>query len=212
MTAKLTLTTEEILEEAEICYANCKVLVSTLATACKELDEKFDKDNAMVQFDLLLQSLLFSQALADGEFAEEEKEFIRKISKENNLFDYIIVEEGQSITMEDVFALDIEKQTIIAEAINNSMNQFADDFIIPFAMLDAVTTTNVLFDLSSDLSNMSILLSAVDGEITEDELETFTDYCDQLIIGKWQDIKGITEDLLAEAVPSEEASEETEEE
>ncbi|MCQ2521087.1 MAG: hypothetical protein MJ105_01795 [Lachnospiraceae bacterium] len=199
MTAKLSLTKEEIFEEAEICFNNCKLLVECLADAAAKMDPEFSKENAMVQFELMVQSLLFSQALADGVFSEEEKEFIKKLSKDNNLFDYIIPEEGKSMTMDEAFALDIEKQKEIAEAINTALNNFADDFIMPLAMLDAAVATNVLFDLSTDLSNLSVLLGAIDGEITEDELEAFTNYCDELIIGKWKDIKNIAEDIMEEA-------------
>lgn len=199
MTAKLSLTKEEIFEEAEICFNNCKLLVECLADAAAKMDPEFSKENAMVQFELMVQSLLFSQALADGVFSEEEKEFIKKLSKDNNLFDYIIPEEGKSMTMDEAFALDIEKQKEIAEAINAALNNFADDFIMPLAMLDAAVATNVLFDLSTDLSNLSVLLGAIDGEITEDELEAFTNYCDELIIGKWKDIKNIAEDIMEEA-------------
>ncbi len=200
MTAKLSLTTEEIFEEAEIAYNNCKVIVESLADSCQTIDSDFNKENALVQFDLMLQAILFSQALADGVFSEEEKDFIKKLAQKNNLFDYVIPEEGKTLTMEEAFNLDMESLKAMSDSINASMNTFADDFIVPFAMLDAATTTNVLFDLSTDLSNISVLLSAVDGEITEDELEAFSKYSDELLLGKWKDIKGIAEDILEDAM------------
>ena len=190
------MTKEEIIEESKICYDNCKLIISGLGEITKELDDSFDIAKAQTTFDMLLQSLMFSQAIADGNFCEEEKAFITNISKDNDLFNNIDSEKLNDLTWEKVFAMSSDKQKALSEELNEILNRYADDFVLPFAVLDAATTQNSLLDLSTQLTGLSTLLASVDGELTEEEIDAFQAYSDDLIVGKWADIKGLTEIIL----------------
>lgn len=187
------MTKEEILNEAEICYNNCRIILQGLCNITKTIDENFDEKVAFEQFDIILQALLFSQAIADGDFCEAEKDFIKKLADKIDIFEHITAEGFDKLNLEQVYALSNAEQGKLALSINDALNTYADDFVLPFAILDASTTTDSLTDLAHNLAGISILLGAVDGQITEDELAIFNHYAEELIIGKWEDVKAIAE-------------------
>lgn len=191
-----TMTKEEIFNEAQICYDNCKLMIKGLAEVTKAFDPEFDEAKCYVQFDLLLQTLLYSQAIVDEDFCEEEKEFITKLAGNNDFFKLTEEPTLKDLTWDKVYEMPIDEQVKLSEAINNALNDAADEFVLPFAILDAATTQNSLLDLSSELSSLSLLLAAVDGVVEDDELYAFQNYADQLILGKWADVKGLTQILM----------------
>lgn len=202
------MTKEEIIEEAKICYNNCRIILQGLCDITREMEADFDEKTAFEQFDYLLQAILFSQSIADGDFCDAEKEFIEQILASVDLFAHVKAEGFEDLSWEKVFQLSTEDQGRLALSINTALETYANDFALPFAILDAGTTTNSLKDLSRNLAGIGILLSSVDGEITEDELEVFNHYTDSLIIEKWETIKGIAEIMLE---GTEETSDEEEE-
>lgn len=192
------MTQEEILTESKNCYDNCKLIIQGLGELTKSIESTFDITNAQKTFDMLLQSLLFSQALVDADFCKEEKDFIENLAKDNNLFDFTEIDVLKGLTWQKVFEMELDKQQELADAVNEALNTYADEFVLPFAVLDAATTQNSLLDLSAQLTNLSVLLGAIDGQITEEEVIAFQEYADDLIVGKWADIKGLTEIVLEE--------------
>ncbi len=198
------MTKEEIFSEAKICYDNCKLIISGLSVLTKELDDKFDSERPLKLFDMLLQALLFSEALADKDFCQEEKEFIESLSKDASLFDSTDIEALKDLSWEKIFNMSIEEQEKLVDSANEALNKLADEFVLPFAILDATTTQNTLYDISTQLTNISLLLSAIDGEVSEEEILSFQTYSDQLIVGKWADIKGLAEMVIDETdIPAE---------
>ena len=202
------MTKEEIFAEAEISYNNCKLIIDGLNNIIKAFIKDFNGDNQYIQFDLLLQALLFSEAIAVGNFCEEEKEFIQKLAKNTDLFQYVTSDVLKDLSWDKVFAMSADEQSKLADELNEVLNVFADDFVLPFAILDAATTQNSLMDLSSCLCDISNLLGSVDGELSQEELYAFQKYSDELILGKWADIKGLTEVLIEEGSDEDTPSEE----
>ena len=202
------MTKEEIFAEAEISYNNCKLIIDGLNNIIKAFIKDFNADNQYIQFDLLLQALLFSEAIADGNFCEEEKEFIQKLAQNTDLFQYVTSDVLKDLSWDKVFAMSADEQSKLADELNEVLNVFADDFVLPFAILDAATTQNSLMDLSSCLCDISNLLGSVDGELSQEELYAFQKYSDELILGKWADIKGLTEVLIEEGSDEDTPSEE----
>lgn len=201
------MTKEEIIQGALDCYGNCKIIINSLCLNVKDVlkdegfysslsdegkeiidhyRENFSVENELVIFDYVLQALLLCQAVVDGDFCEAEKELIMALAKDNDFMDTF-----EGLDWETVYAADQEKQQEIVELTNQYLNEVTDAFVDPLALLDAFTTQNVLLDLSSQLSIISSLLGEIDGEFTEDEKEAFETYANELILGKWADIKGL---------------------
>lgn len=201
------MTTKEIIEEAKICYSNCRIILQGLCDITHEIEADFDETTAFEQFDYLLQAILFSQSIADGDFCDAEKEFIEQVLTSVDLFAHVKAEGFNDLSWDKVYQLSTEEQGRLALSINDALDTYANDFVLPFAILDAGTTTNSLKDLSRNLAGIGILLSSVDGEITEDELEVFNHYTDSLITEKWEAIKGIAEIMLDGAEEEDEEEE-----
>lgn len=203
------MTKEEIILGGMEIYNNCKILIKSLCLNVTDVlnddyfynrlnedgkkiidyyRDNFSLESELVAFDYIIQALLLCEALADGEFCEAEKEFITSLANENNLMDII-----DDMDWDTVYEADADKQKEILEILNNCLNDITDSFIDPIALLDAFTTQDVLLDLSSQLSIISSLLGNIDGEFTEDEKEAFDQYADELLLGKWADIKGLVQ-------------------
>lgn len=193
------MTKEEIFEEANICYNNTKLIINSLNIIAKELDESFDADNSFVKFDMILQALLFCQAIADGDFCKEEKEFIEMLAANNDLFANIESDELKDLTWDKIFNMTIDEQKELSEKINDALNAAANDFVLPLAILDAGTTQDSLLDLSTGLANLALLLGSVDGVLSAEEVNAYQTYSDELILGKWADVKGLTLQVMDEA-------------
>ena len=195
-------TKEQIFDEAQICYNNSKLLIQGMAELTKAFDEDFDIDNCFKQFDIIIQALLFSQALADRDFCKEEKELIVLLAGNNDLFECTDHEALNGLSWDKVYDMPLDEQVKLSSAINEILDSAAEEFVLPLALLDAATTQNSLKDLSSLLTSLSILLAAVDGTVEDVELITFQSQAEKLLLGKWADVKGLSELMMDEGEDS----------
>lgn len=203
------MTKEEIIQGGLDIYNNCRILIKSLCLSVKDVlkDENFyeglnddgkaviahyrdnfSEEKELMIFDYVLQALLLCEALADGDFCEAEKEFIEALTKENDIMTTI-----EDTDWNDAYNADSDRQKDLLEMMNAYLNDMTDEFVDPLALLDAFTTQDVLLDLSDHLAIISSLIGQIDGEYTEEEKEAFNQYANELILGKWADLKGLVQ-------------------
>lgn len=199
---------ETVFKRAKNYYDNCELIIQELCDITKDFEEPIDMDGAVTDFDVMMLSLLFCQAIADDDFCENEKDFIKALPNADNYFSYFV---SKDLTWDKVFAMTTEEQKELSTELLELLNSSANSFALKFAMLDAVTTQSYIAEIALNLSQIGLLLSMVDGEITADELSTFHDYTQELVVGKWMYyVDAFTEafEEMKEDI-AEEASEET---
>lgn len=173
---------ETVFKRAKNYYDNCELIIKELCDITKDFAEPIDFDGAVTDFDVMMLSLLFCQAIADDDFCENEKDFIKALPNADNYFTYFV---SKDLTWDKVFAMSTEEQKELSKELLELLNSSANSFALKFAMLDAVSTQSYISEIALNLSQIGLLLSMVDGEITADELNTFHEYTQELIVGKW---------------------------
>ena len=68
--------------KAKTHYENVVSLLNEMGKQVQDIDNKFSLDVSIKQFDLILQTIMLNQVIADGNFGDEEKEFIEEMYHE----------------------------------------------------------------------------------------------------------------------------------
>lgn len=176
---------DTVIKRAKNYYENCELIIKELCSVTKDTEYEIDEDSAVTEFDVMMLALLFSQAIADDDFCENEKDFIKSFPNADNFFLFFDDPDKQALTWDKVFEMSADDQKDLSETLNELLNNTGNSFALRFAILDALTTESYIAEISINLSQIGLLLSMVDGDITSDELTTFHEYTQELIIGKW---------------------------
>lgn len=181
-------------------YEKAKDLIKELSVWTKTVVKDFSVEESLSHYDLLLQCVLLRVALKDGVFVENEKVFIERITDYAdlmNLTNSIMKDRYLSwrdISWDDLGEMDQELRTKISNVATEIMNDSAESFVAPFAIVDAATPRNYLDELKDITMAIVAGLALVDGDSSKSEdfkaefLEGIASFT-VLIHEKWLEIK-----------------------
>ena len=161
-------------DEAKKHYRNIVLLLNEMGKQIQEIDNKFSLDVSIKQFDLILQTIMFNQVIADGSFGDEEKEFIEEIVSSADLLEYYNVCSRKNTTFQtltwDVLQTFNKKALKIAlDSINEIMEPIEDELTYFLAIVDSKTDKDEFGLFLKEITLLLSCLNIIDDEITEDE-------------------------------------------
>ena len=151
-------------------YERGKMLVRDLTTLAQSVAKGFSFEIAMREYDYLLQGILLNVAMADGYFVENEKIFIRDIAGHGDILGKLNNEMRKhepkwiNLSWDDLTVVSDKTRKLISAGALLILNEAVDDFIEPFAIIDAVTATNYYQEFKEIFTKIILCLSAVDGD------------------------------------------------
>lgn len=161
-------------DEAKKHYQNIVLLLNEMGKQIQEIDNKFSLDVSIKQFDLILQTIMLNQVIADGSFGDEEKEFIEEIVSGADLLEYYNVCSSKNTTFQtltwDVLQTFNKKALKIAlDSINEITEPIEDELTYFLAIVDSKTDKDEFGLFLKEITLLLSCLNIIDDEITEDE-------------------------------------------
>ena len=198
--ATLNLSPSNIFDLACAAYEKGKKLISELSSMAQTYSKEFSFEVAMKEFDLILQAILLNVAVADGYFVENEKNFIDKIT---DYADILTILTGKlratkpgfpSITWDSLSLLSNENRKLVSMTALLVLNDFVDDFIVPFAQIDSMTSKDYLSEIKSVVMQISASLALIDGDDPNSddaikEVSTGAEVFDFYVGKKWLEVR-----------------------
>lgn len=181
-------------------YEEAKDLIKELSVWTKTVVKDFSVEEALSHYDLFLQCVLLRVALKDGLFVENEKVFIERITDYAdlmNLTNSIMKDRYLSwrdISWDDLGEMDQELRAKISDLATEIMNDSAESFVTPFAIVDAVTPRNYIDELMAITLAIIVDLALVDGDSSKSEdfdAETKEGLASLIVLisKKWNEVK-----------------------
>ena len=174
-------------------YEQSKDTIKELSTYMRMVSPDFSFETAMKRYDLVLQGILLRAAVEDGYFLEEEQQFIEKITDYHDIMSYF---NGRGISISWNIFDDIsnEQQKKLSIKMLAALKELADDFVTPFAMVDAVFPKDYCEELTTQMGLICTGLAGCDGDdlnsdVARSELTVSLVLIDKLIKDKWQEVK-----------------------
>ena len=147
-------------------YENAKETIRELTTYVKMALPNFSFEIAMKQFDLILQGVLLRTATEDGYFLDEERQFIEKITDYGDIMAHFN-KKGISISWDTFDNISNEDQKELSLKMVVALKELADDFVTPFALVDAIFPKDYCEILTKQMGMICITLAQCDGDATE---------------------------------------------
>lgn len=148
-------------------YEAAEANIKELSKIVERAVPTFSFETAMEQFDWLLQGILLRAAAEDGQFSEEEKLLIKKITDYGDVMKYL-ESKGIDLTWERFFEMSNNKQKEISkQIILKVMDVISKRFIPPFALVDKALPKDYCKELTQQISAICIMLAQCDGDIVD---------------------------------------------
>ena len=146
-------------------YEAAKDNVKELSDIVKRAVPTFSFETAMEQFDWLLQGILLRAAAEDGQFREEERVLIEKITDYGDIMKYLKVK-GVDLTWDQFFAMpNNEQKKLSKQIIIWVMDVVSKKLIAPFAFVDKALPKDYCKELTQQISAICITRAQSDGDI-----------------------------------------------
>ena len=167
---------QEIYDFCKEKYNDCFAVVNGMACAVSELlakkGESYDPKNVTLKFDLLLQYSLLQVAVADNDFDRNELIFIRDITNQGDLVDYLNAAFGENFKWEDYFQSDVQNLQQLLALLNDQMIQLSREFVTLFAFCDSMLQKDHTAELEQKVAEIIVGLCTMDNNVTEQEMNT----------------------------------------
>lgn len=162
------------LTKAKEHYNQIIALLNEIGKQVQEIDSKYSIETSIKQFDLVLQTIMLNQVIADGDFDNNELDFIQDIVTAADLVEYYNVIADKSYTFETLSWGGLQKfnnksLNIVLRDINKIMEPIEDELTYLLAIIDSKTEKN---EFEMFLKNIALILSCVnfiDEKVTEEE-------------------------------------------
>ena len=165
----IKLSAQQCYELACADYEKAKSIIADLSAKTKEIQDDFDPEIAMRQFDLIAQAVMLSIAVSDGKFNDLEKTFIENITQ---YADLLVVVNGKmkeedpewpEFTWDVIDVLTPENKDKFAGICADAIAQYADEFTLFFSVIDYIDDERDYHEeLLECLFNLITFISAVD--------------------------------------------------
>lgn len=174
-------------------YDIAKSLIKEMSSFVQVVQKDFSYEKAMWQFDLILQSVLLRAAAEDGHFLDEEQQFIEKITDYADLMSFVARKYHINITWNSFSDLSSEGRKDLSLKIFAELDDLVDNFVLPFALVDAVLPKDYCEELTKAITMIAACLAGCDG----DDVDS-SDFKNEMIVafallqksikGKWSAI------------------------
>lgn len=171
-----------------------KMLDRVYQEAHKEANSRFkgwDVKVTLAQFDWILQGILMSAALIDGDFHRLERQFVEKITDYGDLLKYIKKKtDGElDLSWDDIARLDSDVQKKLLSILPTMLEESCDSFVAPLAEVDrAVDSRDFLDELTNDIAEIGYDLCSVDGSAEKREAEAIAVMARELLFKRWNSL------------------------
>lgn len=161
---------------------------------------------ALIDFDLILQSVLFSSAIGDGEFHPLEKQFIEQLCESADILKLLEVKTDLELDWDTVLRLSPDTIQQLSEKISELTDEYTNDFVEIFAKIDAEhEELNIYKTFVENIKNIFTPFVYIDGEISNDEINVGAIEIDKLLYDKWNNEKKIVQFANKKAIHDESA-------
>jgi len=184
---------QELFNDARKHYQHAVTTINHLAAAYQQHVDQgrtgYSPARALAQFDLILQTALLNQAIADGEFDALEKQFVTKLTSYGNLMDYIREATGGQLDIDwkDLARLDVGTLRKLIRLLPTMLSSLCDDFASPLSLVDRSLSDPgaALNSLIEDIACISKDMAYIDGVATDEEVHASVAMVSALIGSHW---------------------------
>lgn len=128
--------------------------------------ERFNSELLCKNFDIILQFSLLQIAVADNELDSKELVFIRDLTINGDLIEYLNSLVENKIDWETVYNADIFELKGLLKDIEPLMKNLSDDLATAFAICDVSTIYNCVSDLKTSIMAIINGLGKMDGDFS----------------------------------------------
>lgn len=156
---------QQLFDEACRYYKDLTLTVKRLGLALESIPSiDYSTEIALKQIDWIVQYMLLTQALVDGEIDTNERIFIDQITEYGNLLGLINEEHNLNLSWESLEVFNNKILFGIVKAMVNDIVGYVDDFVSFIAVADAYTDHDYYDDFRTDILNIAECLAYVDGD------------------------------------------------
>lgn len=186
---------QELFDKAVVSYDSCIKLIRTMDETFQNVafkndpSSRYDTRVTLAQFDMILQAVLLSMALSDGNFDRMEQQFVDKITDYGDLLTFIKQDsKGQlDLTWSQVASLSPSTQQKLVDALPAILNKLCESFVKPLAIVDkAIDQIDFLDKIETEIATICVCLSYVDGNSDKNEANACASMVAQLLSTRWR--------------------------
>ena len=191
---------QDILDKAALAYDHAESTIRAMDDVFQNVTgSDYNADLTLAQFDMILQGVLLSVAMADGVFEPVEQDFIRLFAMHGDLLEYIRNDSNGEVnlTWDAIAGLPEDVTAGRLGVLPRVLDDQCESFIYPLAAVDFtysqvgnVTTTpgDFLKSIEADMIQIAGLLAFVDSEGTDDEINAAVSMIYELEGKHWRDL------------------------
>ena len=183
---------QEILDKAALAYDHAEATIRAMDDVFQNVTgSDYSAELTLAQFDMILQGVLLSVAMADGVFEDVEQDFIRQFAMHGDLLEYIRNDSNGEVGLpEDITAG-------LLQVLPRVLDDQCESFIYPLAAVDftyskvgnvMTTPGDFLKSIEADMIRIAGLLAFVDSEGTDDEINAAVSMIYELEGKHWRDL------------------------
>ncbi|MCD8116409.1 MAG: hypothetical protein LUE21_04725 [Oscillospiraceae bacterium] len=186
---------QDLFDQATRYYDDSIELVKLMDKTFQEIafrndpSSRYDTKITLAQFDWILQAVLLSQALSDGNFDRLERQFVDKITDHGDLLGYIKNKTNGELALswDGIASLSASTQQKLVKILPAPLDETCDSFAKPLALLDkASKEVDELNALVEYIGKIGACLAQVDGRVTDEEAESAANMVVSLLVARWQ--------------------------
>jgi hypothetical protein len=148
----------------------------------------YDPKITLAQFDWILQAILLSQSLIDGDFHRLEQQFVDKITDYGDLLTYIKKKTNGdlALTWESIAHLNADTQRKLVVLLPKLLDETCDSFVGPLALVEAALEDyDFLGGLVKIIGDIGANLAQVDGCADPEEAQFCAVMAKNLLVDRW---------------------------
>ncbi len=166
-------------------YAEAEALIREMASSVASFNPAFGHEWAMLQYDLILQSILLAEAIADGKYLAIENSFIKQITDYGDItlaFNQRAQEENLGLEVLDwdglaelIIGADDERRVKLVSIFSSIAWDYSNTLIGFFAPVDAVIERDYLKELTDATYMIIFAFAEIDGDSLEQRADEGSD-------------------------------------
>lgn len=190
---------QELFDLASAKYDQAIELIRTMDKAYQDAARKADPSRSgydpkvtLAQFDWILQAILLTQSISDGDFDRLERQFVDKITDYGDLLTYISQKTNGDLklTWDRIASLDQDTQAKLVAILPALMDETCNSFVAPLALVEsALGQFDFLKALTSIIGDIGAALASIDGSVETKEAEYCAVMASTLLIDRWHKLK-----------------------
>ena len=198
-------TAQQLFDTARDSYDHAQKLVQAVGKTFREVESRrsgistFDPEITMAEFDEILQGMLLTQAMADGEFSQIERTFIDLITRRGNLLGYVrYATKGElALSWDDIAAMDGETQGKLVEVLPKILERRCLDFLQPFIIIEKIVDDmDFMKALVTDIVQIGACLAGADGKVEEIEAQGMQAMMQERLLKPWLGIRAAFDEAI----------------